>query len=412
MSIVPIKTSFFLKKKTGHSDIHTLFFRMSHLNQIAEISLKFDIEMSAWDKTKGAIRTNHPEYTRVHAIMDQIRMNALNLQQDLILKGRQIDVHLIKEKISGNTSTKTNSDPTFLEIFEKIIKRKTIIGGNGNTAATIQKYKRCKCHLINFLELQYKSSDIRFDQVKIQFLEDFEIYMRAHANCSHNTTMKYIQTLKTIFRQALAHGIIHGDPFLGYKISMQEVNRDYLTEEELNKLINFDLPTENLRTVRTMFVFSCFTGLAYIDLKNLKMSNIIKENGRYWIRTHRQKTNVRTNVPLLPLAAEIIKKFHAIPESASPTLPVLKVISNQKANKTLKKIASLVEIEKELTFHIARHTFATTITLSNGVPIESVSKMLGHKRIVTTQHYAKMLDKKVEEDMNKLSTRLESIFQS
>jgi integrase len=155
-----------------------------------------------------------------------------------------------------------------------------------------------------------------------------------------------------------------------------------------------------------MFVFACFTGLSYIDLKNLKMQNIVCENGSYWIRTKRQKTDVNSNIPLLPIPLNLIKNNHPDITNANPHESVIQVTSNQNTNLALKKIAIHCNIHKDLTFHIARHTFATTITLSNGVPIESVSKMLGHKRIATTQHYAKIIDKKLEEDMKALEGRL------
>jgi site-specific recombinase XerD len=159
-----------------------------------------------------------------------------------------------------------------------------------------------------------------------------------------------------------------------------------------------------------VFVFACFTGLAYIDLKNLRMQNIVREGDRYWIRTKRQKSGINSNVPLMHLPLEIIKSLHPDISAAHPETSVLPVTSNQNLNDALKKIAAQCNIAKDLTFHIARHTFATTVTLSNGVPIESVSKMLGHRRIATTQHYAKIIDKKVGEDMDKLELRLDGMF--
>jgi integrase len=185
-----------------------------------------------------------------------------------------------------------------------------------------------------------------------------------------------------------------------------EVNRCYLSEKEIEALLRLDVPHSGLANARDLFLFSCFTGLAYIDLKNLSAKHIQWENGRFWIRTRRQKTNVKTNVPLLEVPMNLIRSRCPDFETMDAEIPIFRVITNQKINEHLKELAKLAEIQKPLTFHIARHTFATTVTLNNGVPIESVSSMLGHKNITTTQHYAKLLDKKLEVDMDNLAGKL------
>jgi site-specific recombinase XerD len=343
-------------------------------------------------------------------LMGQMQRNALNLQQDMMLRGRTPCVMHIKDRLTRKNSMSNTSDPTFLEVFDIVIKRKKLLKGLGNTAATIQKYSRCRTHLVNYLEHQYKRNDICFDQLNHVFLEDFELYMRTNGGCGHNSTMKYIQTLKTMFRVAVARNITASDPFIGFKISIHTVDREILNEEELQRVMSTTMPTHFLDSARWVFVFACFTGLAYIDLKNLRMKHIVKEGDRYWIRTKRQKSGIASNVPLMQLPLEILHRHHPDISLADPLKPVLHVTSNQNINDALKKIAAHCSITKELTFHIARHTFATTVTLSNGVPIESVSKMLGHRRIATTQHYAKIIDKKVGEDMDKLELRLEGMF--
>lgn len=190
-----------------------------------------------------------------------------------------------------------------------------------------------------------------------------------------------------------------------------EVCRDYLTQDEIDRLIAVDLPSEKLRKVRDLFIFSCYTGLAFIDIQQLRGKNVQLENGQYWIRTFRQKTQLRTNVPLLNIPVKLIEQYNEDISQLQEDQPVFKVMSNQKMNDYLKIIAMHCNIAKVLTYHIARHTFATTVNLSNGVPIECVSAMLGHKRIATTQHYAKMVDKKLEEDMRRLAERLgDNIF--
>jgi site-specific recombinase XerD len=204
----------------------------------------------------------------------------------------------------------------------------------------------------------------------------------------------------------LANNWIERNPFSNYKAKVREVERVYLSQEEIENIINKDIKTDRLSLVRDIFLFSCFTGLAYIDVKNLTKSHIsLGIDGEKWVFTHRQKTETASKIPILPITQMIIDKYEDNPECCNQN-KLLPILSNQKMNAYLKEIAGVCELEKELTFHIARHTFATTVTLTNGVPIESVSKMLGHKNLRTTQHYAKVLDKKVSEDMMILRNKM------
>ena len=197
-------------------------------------------------------------------------------------------------------------------------------------------------------------------------------------------------------------GYIQRNPFVGFKLVKKEVVREILSKEDLEKMANVQFPTERSGQVRDIFLFCCYTGLAYADIKKLKRSEIvIGVDGERWIFTSRQKTDTPSKIPLLPAALEILGKYENHPMCFNKNL-LMPVLSNQKMNDYLKQIADLSGIDKVLTFHIARHTFATTITLSNGVPIETVSKMLGHKSLRTTQHYAKILDLKVSQDMQEL----------
>ncbi|WP_426277694.1 tyrosine-type recombinase/integrase [Chryseobacterium sp. S-02] len=218
--------------------------------------------------------------------------------------------------------------------------------------------------------------------------------------------MKYLKNFKKIIRLCMAHGWITKDPFLGYKAKIKAVERHFLSKEEIQMIYEKKFASDRLNQVRDIFLFSCYTGLAYVDVKQLSKSNInIGIDGDHWIFTHRQKTDTSTRVPLLPVARELVLKYENHPQCVNSDV-LFPVLSNQKMNSYLKEIASVCGINKDFTFHIARHTFATTVTLSNGVPIESVSKMLGHTNIKTTQHYAKILDKKVSDDMAVLKGKL------
>jgi site-specific recombinase XerD len=249
------------------------------------------------------------------------------------------------------------------------------------------------------LEWKYNISDIEITKIDHAFITEYEFYLRSVRNCANNTAVKYIKNFNKIIKLCLANHWIDRNPFANYKSKVKEVERVYLSEEEIQSITNKDFKNERLSLVRDIFLFSCFTGLAYIDVKNLTKSHIsIGIDGDKWIFTHRQKTETASKIPILPVTQMIIDKYENHPQSKNQE-KLLPILSNQKMNAYLKEIAGVCKIDKELTFHIARHTFATTVTLTNGVPIESVSKMLGHKNLRTTQHYAKVLDKKVSEDM-------------
>jgi site-specific recombinase XerD len=264
---------------------------------------------------------------------------------------------------------------------------------------TYERYQTSLKHTKDFLNWKYSISDIDITKIDHAFITDYEFYLRSVRKCANNTAVKYIKNFNKIIKLCLANDWLDKNPFANYKSKVKEVERVYLSEGEIQNIINKDFKTERLSLVRDIFLFSCFTGLAYIDVKNLTKSHIsIGIDGDKWIFTHRQKTESASKIPVLPVTQMIIDKYADHPQAINEE-KLLPILSNQKMNAYLKEIAAVCEIEKELTFHIARHTFATTVTLTNGVPIESVSKMLGHKNLRTTQHYAKVLDKKVSEDM-------------
>ncbi len=220
--------------------------------------------------------------------------------------------------------------------------------------------------------------------------------------------MKHLERLRKMAKFAVRLEWIDRDPFENFQLRFTKVERGFLTKEELLKIENKQFSISRLQWIRDLFIFSCYTGLAYTDVMQLTPSNvIIGIDGKYWIKTIRQKTEVQVNVPLLPKAIEIIKKYKDDPKS-NVKGSLFPVISNQKLNSYLKEIGDVCGIEKNMTFHLARHTFATTVTLSNGVPMETVSRMLGHTKITTTQIYAKVLEKKIGEDMDLLQIKLKN----
>lgn len=289
-----------------------------------------------------------------------------------------------------------------LEIFQQHNDQLAELVGKEFSPATLERYNTAKDHTASFLKWKFKVTDIDIKKLNYEFVCDFEFWLKSKRNCNHNTTIKYISNFRKILNICIRKGWLQKDPFLGFKMSKHEVERDFLTENELQAIASRVFETDRLNHVRDIFMFSCFTGLAYADVQKLKRSEIARGiDGDYWIFTNRQKTETTSRIPLLPIAAEILEKYKDYPACINSG-KVLPILTNQKMNAYLKEIADLCKILKNLTFHIARHTFATTVTLSNGVPIESVSKMLGHKNLKTTQHYAKILDRKVSDDMKML----------
>ena len=257
----------------------------------------------------------------------------------------------------------------------------------------MERYETSLKHTKDFLLWKYNLTDINIEKIDYAFIMEYEFYLRSERKCANNTAVKYIKNFHKIINQCLANGWLSKDPFVNYKAKIKEVIREFLTEKEVEEIINKEFVSQRLELVRDIFVFSCFTGLAYIDVKQLTKDNIsLGIDGDKWIFKNRQKTDTASKIPLLPMAQEVIDKYanHPVCKNENRLLPIL---TNQKMNAYLKEIADVCGIKKELTFHIARHTFATTVTLSNGVPIETVSKMLGHTNLKTTQHYAKILDK-------------------
>jgi site-specific recombinase XerD len=277
---------------------------------------------------------------------------------------------------------------------------------------TMKNYYTTQKYIAKFLKDKYHRNDISLAELNYKFILDFETFLSKHQPKDHqkplhnNGIMKHIERLCKMVNMAVTMDWLTKDPFAKYKQHFDKVERFYLTKEELSAIEKKKFTIERLQVVKDLFLFSCYTGLAYIDTMNLTAGNIVKGiDGNDWLITSRQKTDTDVRIPLLPQAEELIKKYQDHPKAVNHGT-LFPVISNQKTNAYLKEIADLCNINKAITFHIARHTFATTVTLSNGVPIESVSKMLGHTTIRSTQVYAKVVEQKLSEDMQNLKKRM------
>ena len=393
---------FYAKKaKAAANGLIPIYTRITINGKRIELSTNRFVEISKWSKEAGKIKGTSEEARSINNHLDLLKSQIRDAEMELIHKKIALTTETIKCKLLGVDDRARMLVPIFQDHNNKI---KELIGKE-YAPGTLERYKTSLSHTIEFLEWKYKISDIEIYKIDYAFVTDYEFFLRSVRNCANNTAVKYIKNFNKIIKLCLANDWLDKNPFANYKSKVKEVERVYLSEDEIQNIINKDFKTERLSLVRDIFLFSCFTGLSYIDVKNLTKSHIsFGIDGEKWIFTHRQKTESASKIPILPVTQMIIDKYENHPQSNNQE-KLLPILSNQKMNAYLKEIAAVCEIEKELTFHIARHTFATTVTLTNGVPIESVSKMLGHKNLRTTQHYAKVLDKKVSEDMKILKDK-------
>jgi site-specific recombinase XerD len=381
--------------KANATGLFPIYVRLTVEGKRFEYSSKKFIEPSKWSNELSRMKGNSEEARSINSLLDFTKNQINEIQFELLKDNITLNIEEFKNRLLGTKIRERMLIPIFKEHNSKI---KDLLGIE-YAPGTLERYETSLKHTSNFLFWKYNITDINIDKIDHAFITDYEFYLRTVRKCANNTAVKYIKNFNKIIKLCLANDWLDKNPFANYKSKVKEVERVYLSEEEIQSIINKDFKTERLSLVSDIFLFSCFTGLAYIDVKNLTKSHIsIGIDGDKWIFTHRQKTETASKIPILPVAQMIIDKYADHPQSVNED-KLLPILSNQKMNAYLKEIAAVCEIEKELTFHIARHTFATTVTLTNGVPIESVSKMLGHKNLRTTQHYAKVLDKKVSEDM-------------
>jgi site-specific recombinase XerD len=397
-----INVLFYLRKsKVNAIGRIPIFLRITINGKRIDKSTGHYVEESKWSPEYAKMKGNSEETRSINSQLEIIKATIYETEKTLFMNNIEVD-HDTFKKIYLGTSEKLR---TLIPIFQDHNNKIKELLGKEYAPGTLERYTTSLKHTIEFMQWKYKISDIDIKQIDHAFIADYEFYLRSVRNCANNTAVKYIKNFNKIIKLCLANDWIQKNPFANYKSTVKEVERTYLSEEEVQEIINKDFGTDRLSLVRDIFLFSCFTGLAYIDVKNLTKSHIsIGIDGEKWIFTHRQKTESASKIPILPVTQMIIDKYANHPQSVNQNR-LLPILSNQKMNAYLKEIAAVCGINKELTFHIARHTFATTVTLTNGVPIESVSKMLGHKNLRTTQHYAKVLDKKVGEDMKILKEK-------
>ena len=347
-----------------------------------------------WNKEKQAVKGKSEEAQLINGYLIQLRNKIYQKEIELLQKGYLITAELLKEAITDKVEAL--NEKTLLDVLnEHNTERKAMIGKTV-APATYWVFEYTGRLFKEFIQKKYERKDLYLREINLGFIQGFHAYLLGEKKMGQNSCTKHLKFLKKLLNLAVANSYISYNPVNAYKVEREPVEVDFLDEEELRKIINFDTPLPRLERAKDMFLFGCFTGLSYIDIKTLTPEHFEKDNaGRIWIKKRRVKTGVLSRIPLLPIAKLILDKY----KGGEKLLPIQDPAD---INKYLKDIAILCGINKRICFHTSRHTFASTVTLANNISLEVVSKMLGHTNTRMTAHYAKLIDKCIGEQMDKL----------
>lgn len=373
-----------------------IYLRITVNGKRTELSTKRKINPLEWTRSRTS-----KSLKEVKSYLAVLESNVLQIQQRFENNNEIYTAQDIKLQLTN----KQKSRKTILEVFQQHNdKIKSLVGLKKHSYGSYRRFIRTYNHVESYIKKKYDLADLMLNKIDLDFVQNFEHYLIEEQVGNQNTTTKYLTNLNKIIQNAHAKKWIEINPFKFWKATWVKVDREFLSKEEINAIYEKKISIPRLETVRDVFIFSCYTGLAYCDVAGLNYTDIvIGVDGKLWIHTNRLKNNNRCVIPLLSIAHDIYLKYFIFDQPMSKIFPLP---SNQKTNAYLKEIATISGITKNLTFHMARHSFATTITLTNGVPIETVSKMLGHNSIKTTQIYARVIDQKISHDMKELECKL------
>lgn len=391
---------FFVKRDKESHGMTPVYVRIGVDGRTVDVSVKRRIDARSWDMSRECLSGTRPDVKQFNAYLDRIRTDLTNIYTELRMQRQPVTAEAIKNLYCGISPTE-HTLLGLIDYHNNHLESKLEWG-------TMKNYETTQKYIQRFLNEVIRVQDLPLSHLNYRFLIDFELFLKNLKKpnddrpCGHNTTLKHIERLRKTIGVALRNEWIDKDPFIKFQARFIKKERHFLSPEDLKAIEAKEFAVERLAYVRDLFVFSCYTGLAYNEVMTLKPENICKGiDGDWWIMMTRKKTNLPVRVPLLPKAMVLIEKYRKY--GFDRLFPQM---SNQKLNAYLKEIADVCGVAKHLTFHLARHTFATTVTLTNGVPIETVSKMLGHTSIRTTQIYAKVVERKVSEDMRALREKL------
>jgi site-specific recombinase XerD len=393
------------KAKADSNGLVPLYARVTVEGKRAEISLKKKLNLKKWDVRTGFMKGSGEDVRITNKYINEVSNELFEIYMEFNRNGKTASADDIKIKFTGQMEADAPGR-SLLEVFDEHNREIESLVGKDYVKATVTKYKTIRGKVSDFILKKYKKDDLLLDGLDFTFISNFEKHLKIQEGIEHNTAMSYIKRLKRILTIAVNNKWIAHNPFLAFKCTTRKIARTHLSEHELSILSSKKFKIKRLEEVRDCFLFSCYTGYAFVDAQKLTLAHIQKRNdGEFWIETSRTKTEIVANVPLLPQAIAILEKYKD-DDGCIASNRLLPIKSNQKMNAYLKEIADLCGIEKNLTTHIARHTFATTVTLGNDVPIETVSKMLGHTKITTTQIYARVQENKISRDMSALKRKL------
>lgn len=399
-----LKVHFYLRKtsekKNGECPV---IGKITIGKDVAQFSAKVTAKTSLWDIVSGRLTGKSKHATGVNAILDKINVAINTSYRKLQETKSTVTASEVKNVFQGIASGQETLISYFARHNEEFKKR---VGVNRELSTQVQ-YENSLNHLKRFMSLKYKLSDIPFTQLDFSFIEKFDFYLRVELKRKPNTILGIVRHLRKMIKLAIGEGIITRDPFEGYSPERSKAEQKYLTRDELEKIMGTPLDHPCRYLTRDMFLFSVFTGLAYRDICNLTAKNIVRaSDGALWIETTRQKTGTPCEIPLMEIPLQILDKYKGL----APDGKLLPMQSCGRLNKNLKVIAKLCGLKRKLIFHAGRHTYASEICLSQGVPIETVSRMLGHRDLRSTQIYAKINNNKISEDTDRLEERIKDKF--
>lgn len=385
--------------KSDKMNTAPVYMRVTVNGKRAEIATNKRFDVGRWHSGEPA--GNKTDARELRKDLESFRLRVNTIYRDLTDRGIAVTADRIKEVFTGKNQKSKN----LLDVFKLHNDKLQDLVGTEYSPGTLQRYQTTLSHVREFINKQYGKNDLLLQELNFEFVSGFDHFLRTVHECSHNTAVKYVKNLRKIINMAINYDWLEKDPFSKFQGRVKPVERCFLSMEELRMLEEKKFSIARIEQVRDIFIFCCYTGLAYADVEKLSTEHIVKGiDGSLWIMINRTKTDTKSRIPLLQKAAEILDKYEHHPVRQKGAL--LPVLTNQRMNSYLKELADVCGITKNLTFHIARHTFATTVTLTNGVPIETVSAMLGHRDIHTTQIYAKVIEQKVGSDMAALREKL------
>mgnify|MGYP002967856486 FL=1 len=373
--------------------------RITVNGKISQFSCKLDVDEKHWDVKTGRMTGRSAVALEANRMLDKIRVGINKAYQDICDK----DNYVTAEKVRNAFLGMGMNHETLLAVFRQHNEDYAKQVGKIKSQRSYWKYCTVYNHLSEFIRQRYKVSDIALKELAPAFITDFELFLRTEKNHCTNTIWSYMMPFKRIIYMSINNGWLQRDPFYAYSITKEETKRGFLSKEEIKRLIEGSFKKKSYELIRDLFIFCCFTGLSWTDMANLTKENLQTSfDGHLWIKTNRQKTGTETNIRLLEVPLRIIRKYEGCAEDGK----LLPVPCYPNCKNGIKVIAKKCGIEKNVTWHMSRHSFATTVCLSNDMPIETLSKMLGHRSIRTTQIYAKITAEKVSNDMEKLSQAL------